>query len=470
MVSTSLDNSAQVSNLSGQHRLFREYAPGNNVRRTIHYLGSKLRIVDPIRRAVSTVAPDSKPVCDLFSGSGIVSLALSSNWNVTSVDIQEYSRVLCNGILNSPPKALDQAARLSDQAYGGRLRSQLNTALSSLLAHEQDCLTDADGGAIVRLCDLLEHGLLLVQDEREDIPLVLRTNLTHAMDSLQEMGLSKGPETVVTRQFGGRYFSWQQAIDFDALLTQIHLLHQPDFDFHLAAALVTASEIVNTVGKHFAQPIKPRNDRGIPKRHLVKQTLRDRSFNVFEIYKTCCESLAPLRPNIGRHKAIRADYHDFLDNDPTQFAAIYADPPYTRDHYSRYYHVLETMALRDEPDVSRTTIRSNGIPRISRGVYRLQRHQSPFCIPTRAPEAFNRLFKSVARRETPLILTYSPYQPTAGNRPRLLTIDQLLEIADRHFANVEMTPVDGISHNKLNLVERNVNVECPAEVLISCSL
>ena len=28
---------------------------------------------------------------------------------------------------------------------------------------------------------------------------------------------------------------------------------------------------------------------------------------------------------------------------------VYADPPYTRDHYSRFYHVLETLALRDDP-------------------------------------------------------------------------------------------------------------------------
>ena len=75
-------------------------AKGRSVQRTIHYLGSKLRAVDPIRRAVSAVAPVGQPVCDLFAGSGIVSLALGSDWDVTSVDIQEYSRVLCNGLVN----------------------------------------------------------------------------------------------------------------------------------------------------------------------------------------------------------------------------------------------------------------------------------------------------------------------------------------------------------------------------------
>ena len=127
------------------------------------------------------------------------------------------------------------------------------------------------------------------------------------------------------------------------------------------------------------------------------------------------------------------------------------------------------MALRDEPEVATTTIRSNGVPRLSRGVYRLQRHQSPFCIPSKAAGAFEHLFVGVAKRHIPLVLSYSPYQASTRNRPRLLTIDQLLGIAEQHFNKVELLPVDGVSHNKLNVTERNVNVECHAEVLISCT-
>ncbi len=440
------------------------------MQRTIHYLGSKLRLLDPIRRTVAAVAPVSQPVCDLFAGSGIVSLALASEWDVTSVDIQEYSRVLCNGLVNLPTNASNEGGSLCDRAYAGSLRSQLRYALCGLLAHERHCMADAADGAVDGLCDLLEHGSLIALNGRGDMPRRLRSEVRAALDKLNEQGLASGPETVVTRHFGGRYFSWEQAIDFDALLAQIHFVDQPYRDFHLAAALVVASDAVNTVGKHFAQPIKLRDANGFPKRHLVKQTLRDRALNVFDSYRACCESLATLRRTRGRHRAVRSDYLDFLESDTTPFAALYADPPYTRDHYSRYYHVLETMALRDEPEVATTKIRSNGVPRLSRGVYRLQRHQSPFCIPTKAPEAFEHLFVRVAKRRIPLVLSYSPYQASARNRPRLLTIDQLLGIAKRHFNEVEIVPVNGISHNKLNVTERNVNVECHAEVLISCHL
>ena len=458
----------RLPTIQEQLSLLPDLAAERGVQRTIHYLGSKLRLLNPIRHAVSAVAPTGQPVCDLFAGSGIVSLALASDWDVTSVDIQEYSRVLCNGLVNSPLNVRNKEARLFDQAYGGSLRTKLRNALCGLLAHERHCLADAADGAVEGLCNLLEHGSLLPLNSRRDFPCPLRSEVTAAIDKLNGLGLASGPETVVTRHFGGQYFSWEQAIDLDALLAQIHVVDQPYRDFHLAAALVAASNVVNTVGKHFAQPIKLRDANGFPKRHLVKQTLRDRTLNVFDSYRVCCESLATLRRTRGRHRAVRSDYLDFLNNDTTPFAALYADPPYTRDHYSRYYHVLETMALRDEPEVATTKIRSNGVPRLSRGVYRLHRHQSPFCIPTKAPGAFEHLFVRVAKRGIPLVLSYSPYQASARTRPRLLTIDQLLIIAKRHFNKVEIVPIDGMSHNKLNITERNVNVECHAEVLISC--
>lgn len=443
----------------------RAYSP---VQRTIHYLGSKLRLLSPIRSAIAAVAPVGQPVCDLFAGSGVVSLALVSDWDVTSADIQEYSRVLCSGLVNPPGSANDEGRRLTELAACGAFRSRLRGALGDLLAHERNCMDNAASGEADGLCDLVEHGSLLALDARTHMPDGLHNHATAALRNLHRENLGAGPETVITRHFGGRYFAWEQAIDLDALLAEIHSREHPGLDFFLAAALVVASHLVNAIGKHFAQPIKLRNAKGCPKSHLVRQTLRDRGLNVFDSYRTYCESLPTLRPSCRGHRAVRADYRDVLDTDATPFAAVYADPPYTRDHYSRYYHVLETMALRDEPQVATTKIRSNGSPRLSRGVYRLERHQSPFCIPSKAPKAFEHLFSRVARRRIPLVLSYSPYQARDGNRPRLLTIEELLGIAGEYFKGIQLVPVDGVSHNKLNLTSRNVSVEGHAEVLICC--
>ena len=451
-----------------QPALLPELAPRPTARRTIHYLGSKLRLLAPIRRAIESVAQPGRPICDLFSGSGVVSLALASDWDVTSVDIQEYSRVLCNGLLCPPTDATGQGRRLSDRASGGSFHQRLHRSLTPLLTHERRCMTNALQGDVGGLCDLLEHGSLLALDTRDDMPPRLHRAAKTSLHELSERGLDSGPETIVTRHFGGRYFSWGQAIDFDALLAEIHRLDECERDFHLAAVFAAASDVVSTIGKHFAQPTKLRDSAGMPKRHLVDRTLRDRQTGVFDRYIAYCQSLSEQRRGSRRHRAVRSDYVEFLTSDTTEFAAVYADPPYTRDHYSRYYHVLETMALRDEPEVATTMIRSNGVPRLSRGVYRLQRHQSPFCIPTKAPGAFEQLFAKVATRRTPLILSYSPYRADTGNRPRLLTMDELLGIARKHFNQVEPVPVDGVTHNKLNLVDRNVEVDYAAEVLITC--
>ena len=65
---------------------------------------------------------------------------------------------------------------------------------------------------------------------------------------------------------------------------------------------------------------------------------------------------------------------------------VYADPPYTRDHYSRFLPCVGDNHTEGFPELSTTNIR--GDKHISNGIYRKERHQSPFCIKSKAPDAF----------------------------------------------------------------------------------
>ena len=84
---------------------------------------------------------------------------------------------------------------------------------------------------------------------------------------------------------------------------------------------------------------------------------------------------------------------------------VFADPPYTKDHYSRMYHVLETLYLYDYPD--------------SRGVGRMRsdRFLSDFSYSARVRSAFRRLATEVVGAGAPLVISY----PSRG----LLASDQL---------------------------------------------
>ena len=72
-------------------------------------------------------------------------------------------------------------------------------------------------------------------------------------------------------------------------------------------------------------------------------------------------------------------------------------------------------AFETVPDVSATFLSGP----TSRGLYRTDRHQSPFCIKSTAPGAFAELFAGA--RGLPMLLSYSPF--VKDGHPRMMTID-----------------------------------------------
>lgn len=440
-----------------------------DVWRPIHYLGSKLRIVEQLRLAIDLVDPSMGPVCDLFAGSGTVSAALASSRDVVAVDIQEYSRVLCSAILQPAQVTVSGAREFLERALGSQHR-RLFEASAPLIDYEEECFRQARNGDVVPLCDLIENASMVAFRGERTVCVVGALGEAHrrARERLKAIEQERGSDTLTLRHFGGLYFSYLQASQLDALLAAAHQYEGELRDFFLAAIISTASEIVNTVGKHFAQPIRPRSGDGQPKFHLIRKILRDRGINVVSLFSVWLDRYRAI-PNRGRsHRAIRGDFEDVLKNLDRRIGVVYADPPYTRDHYSRFYHVLETMCLRDDPEVSTTRIRADGV-RLSRGMYRADRYQSPFCIVSQAPKAFSRLFASVRDVGAPLVLSYSPYAANSKARPRVMTVDAISSLASKFFGRVEITSAGRISHSKLNATRLNKEQSYDAEIIFSCS-
>jgi adenine-specific DNA methylase len=438
------------------------------ITRPIHYLGSKLRIVNQICELLDRLDPSYGPVCDLFAGSGTVSRALSLKRDVIAVDIQEYSRVICSAILNPAECDLDSVEDFVREVSSSGHFNTLSWALEPLMNFEEECMNMASDGDLEMLCDLLEHGSLIAFEQSschaKNSP--LSTAMKDVQSRLREVQLIDSPSSIVTRYFGGIYFAYSQAYQLDALLEAIANLPKGQRDTYLAAILSTVSEIVNTIGKQFAQPLRPRSSSGQPKADLFELVSRDRSSKVMDLYESWLKRYVTV-PKTGRpHMAIRQDYREALKTLKGKVKIVYADPPYTRDHYSRYYHVLETLCLLDNPRIS--TVRINGQDCISRGIYRVERHQSPFCIRSKAPKAFVDLFAGVRALEVPLVLSYSPYEKDNGSRPRLMKIEQIEELARMYFRRVEMHRAGRISHSKLTSSEKTVGISYNAEILFIC--
>ncbi|MDH7798418.1 MULTISPECIES: DNA adenine methylase [unclassified Beijerinckia] len=437
--------------------------PIAEVWRPIHYLGSKLRLVEPLRLAFDQVDPNRGRLVDLFSGSGTVSAAAAATRDVISIDIQEYSRVLCSAILLpatiAEKTAREFIARVDEQAIGTQ------AAAAPLIEYEEACLAQAQRGDHEPICELIEHASMVafVASGRPAV----RPDFEHAQKWTRKLIDVESRTTLVLRFYGGLFFSYRQATHLDALLTIAHVAKGAERDLLLAAIISTASEIVNTVGKHFAQPIKPRNSEGKPKRNLIAKIVRDRSIDVFELFGLWLNRYRSLPKATRKHQVIRRDYADALAQITGEVGVVYADPPYTRDHYSRFYHVLETMCLWDNPGVSTTRIRAL-TETFSRGMYRADRHQSPFCIKSKAPVAFEKLCAGVQALKAPLVLSYSPYASDSDAHPRVMTVDQIMTLASRYFESVETISTGKFSHMKLNATRLHIDASTEAEMLFLC--
>ena len=438
--------------------------------RPIHYLGSKLRMLEFINKTIDSLDPAQGTVCDLFSGSGTVSKFLSQNRRVVSVDIQEYSRVICSALLNAGALEIS-AENFIDAVVFSENYKKLCGIFAPLAKYERTALESAKTGSIESLYEIIEEGSLLKAEQSEingySLPFyeTLRTTLCNVRKS----GHDNDEKAMVTRYFGGLYFSYWQTLQIDAALEtayQITIDHSPQRDILIAAILSATSDIVNTVGKQFAQPLQVRDSNGNFKLKLRQKMISDRTINFFERLKHWISLYNEHEPSLDNHEVIRADYRVALkDLRNKDISVIYADPPYTRYHYSRYYHVLETICLRDMPEVSSTFANQEGI---SRGVYRKDRHQSPFSIKTQAPEAFSQLFEYASGINAPLVLSYSPFSNNQPATPRMQMIDELIGKARDFYSDVTVHSPGYFAHSKLNTTSKNFGIDTEAELLLVC--
>lgn len=222
--------------------------------------------------------------------------------------------------------------------------------------------------------------------------------------------------------YAANFFGVSQAIEIDAIIAAIKLAKArrqstPDeVRWAFVALGRTLLKTANSTG-HFAQYLKPKATNY--KRYIA---LRRRP-----IWDEWLNSIALVSP-VGsaqwrkENRAFNSDSLNLLPRLIRQKAdvgVIYADPPYTDDQYSRFYHLLETMCLYDYPMVT------------GAGLYRSERFQTPFSLISKAPAALERLIYYSSRAGADLILSY----PANGLvRQAGYSINQMLK---KHFRKVE---------------------------------
>lgn len=328
----------------------------------IKYMGSKASILDWIVDGINEVY-DEGGVCDLFSGSSILSAALGRQVRVFSNDIQHYSRALAGLYLNSwqAPQTPPVGELLAEAE---KLVRQRSTFVSESLRYRSD-LT-------------LQQFRSIEKSNRQLIEQSFRHRWHYFL-----------------RVYSGTWWSAEQCLWIDAMRQVIERhREQPCFDL-MMVCLMHAMAYTSQGTGHFAQYRDANSDSSL--RDILTYRTRDPRPYFRRKYAATLPSLPSAPPQL-EHEITAMDYRDRLKSLPP--CTVYADPPYCFVHYSRFYHALETVYLYDKPDLQ---IKGGAIVK---GRYREERHQSPFCIRSQVSSAFEELFHGVNGSQSNLVLSY----------------------------------------------------------------
>jgi len=340
------------------------------------YMGSKRAMLqNGLGSLILEESRKADRVVDLFCGAGSVVrfAAEMTNMPVLAIDLQQYSIILANAILKkiNSIDSSDLEKKWLQKVEDLRLKSKLWDKAQNLSAK----LDVRAARSYVNRC-------------RE----------------LCEQNSNIGP---IWNAYGGYYFSPEQAITFDYMLNNLPN-KQIDRIMCQASLIITAMRCVASPG-HTAQPFQPTRTA---RKYLLDSWSRD----PVEVCKTALKEVcSQYARTLG--EAYVADAVNEAGKLKSSDLVI-VDPPYTGVQYSRFYHVLETLARGDCGNVSG----AGRYPAIE------ERPQSDFSNAGQSRTALESLLINLSKSGSTVIFTFPEGECSSG-----LSGDIVFEEAKKHF-------------------------------------
>ena len=412
----------------------------------IQYLGAKNRVIDSILYE-SEKYIEKGYVLDLFSGSSIVSQAFSNNGNkVISNDVQKFSGIISKTFLkvDFEPKFLefnlDVLFKKSESTYFEIYKDWIKKEEIYLKNRETESLLN-----LYKSFPLIWNNK---KNNSDEINRIFSKFTTH----LNEPAFNIAP--LFTTIYAGTYFGIKQSIQIDNHRCRLEeLLNKNEinswqYNLVLTSLISVISQIVNSAGKHFAQPIKFEN---ILKNELLESRLyKNRVIDIdTALLENITSNINLIKNNISptNNIVLSETMKSVINNinELPKIDLIYADPPYTAQQYSRFYHIPEVLIEYKIPELQ---IHRD---KVTTGLYPSDKFKSRFCSMIKAPEAFSDLFKLTKKTESTLLLSYSKSLSDDNGNKRMITIEQLEKLKDKIIPNYQMQVVElDLKYKQLN--------------------
>lgn len=398
---------------------------------TIQYLGSKSRLIPKILPLVKKRFPNAESFVDLFAGAGSVAFAFQSHVKrLYANDIQRYSYVLLDAILNGAN--LSEAALRQIMKNAEQRANELKSVLSDAIKKEQHFREIVDAEEIFedykKFCDETPHVYKPTSKMKCFKPLAeLAKKIKPGKRPVAAI-----PPCLFITYYANTYFGIEQCMEIDSIRRAIEDVEDTAQKNIMLAALMSAMSYAASSTTHFAQYLKVNDER------TAKHLIHRRSVSIASLLLEKLDEyrkLGLLNRNDRSALCGNYDYLDFLDQIRLdEKTVIYADPPYFKEHYSRYYHLLDTLCLYDYPVLTQNP-RLDGI---TVGRYRDDRSSSPFGKRSGALKAFGDLFEKSAATGANLVISYS--------NNSIVSLNDLINIASQ-YCDVEVSQFP-LSHSR----------------------
>lgn len=331
----------------------------------VKYMGSKRAMLnnglgDLLNREVEGV----ERFIDLFAGSGAVSIHVARKYSVPvqSFDLQLYSAVLAGAVIQRQTKVNWEKVWLT-------------------WSREAKVWLFVDAPTTPKLSRHAVNGFRTWCDEQLNLP--------------------------ITKAYGGHYFSPTQSVWLDALRATLPK-REPARTIALASLIQTASKCAAAPG-HTAQPFQPTSTAI---KYLEISWKKDILVETSSTLELLSQQFAQIRGKANVADAMVAT-QQIRETD-----LVFIDPPYSGVHYSRFYHVLETIAQGECGEVSGT------------GRYPATelRPRSSYSVISESKAAIRDLLKAIALQGAKVVLTFPDHDCSNG-----LSGEMIRDMARDHF-------------------------------------
>jgi adenine-specific DNA-methyltransferase len=347
-------NLAMLKALRSQLQRFQANADSRSAffSRSASYMGSKASLAPALAEIIDTFCCAETIIVDLMCGSGAASNVFARSRKVYASDAQIFSRYLAvvqgGGMSYSRAKNIVEAVTKKSSDYYHNLPLDIKNEIDIEEYYLTTELSARDTENFVRWASDYSRVGNKLQINNTDLLAQLKL---HSEPS------SEAPGVLFLRYYANLFFGVRQAAEIDCLRKAIDSIDDPnDRAWALGALICATSACSDNYGGHFAQP---KFDITQPLRiqASLKYTLLKRSLSVTHEFEARLLNLAEESESFEYSiDTVSGPWKRSIDAIEKLHIAkpimVYIDPPYTREEYSRYYHVLETLVRYDYPSVS----------------------------------------------------------------------------------------------------------------------